>query len=254
MKPSLPLSEHSFLFVGENIRVVLFDNTPVSYYEGAKLIIPPGTHTVIADFYLRDTAKPVAYTANGLGATFEAKSGAAYEVAATMDMGFQFNDNRKVELIVDSVSFTGEDYLQVEEQLAETKASLDGQGDAKEKYQQARNYSEGFGGVPQDKQKAFELYTQAAEQGNINAQFDLAVMYEEGDGIPKDIKKAVYWYTMAAEKGDAIAQLIVGAIYLAGDRVPQDRKKAKYWLEKAAANGDQQTKADAKELLNMLRH
>ena len=45
-----------------------------------------------------------------------------------------------------------------------------------------------------------------AEQGVANAQYNLGVMYDNGDGVPQDSKTAEKWYTLAAEQGDAKSQ------------------------------------------------
>ena len=53
-------------------------------------------------------------------------------------------------------------------------------------------YSNGIGSDI-NKQKAFELYQEASNFGNTFAQYNFALMYENGDGIKKDIDKAIYW-------------------------------------------------------------
>jgi len=55
-----------------------------------------------------------------------------------------------------------------------------------------------------EQQKQRKLLAKA-KQGNADAQFTLAVMYENGDGVPKDEKTAMKWYRLAAEKGHAEA-------------------------------------------------
>jgi len=84
-----------------------------------------------------------------------------------------------------------------------------------------------------------------AEQGNITAQFDLAIAYENGDGVEKDYIKAAYWYTKAAEQGDADAQFNLGSLYYSGNGVEKSYEKAVYWWQKAAEQGN----ADAQEKL-----
>ncbi len=48
---------------------------------------------------------------------------------------------------------------------------------------------------------------QMAQQGNVDAQFNLGQKYESGVDIPKDNKAAVKWYRLAAEQGQAKANL-----------------------------------------------
>ena len=54
--------------------------------------------------------------------------------------------------------------------------------------------------------KAAEWYTKAAEQGNSDAQHNLAVCYENGEGVEMDEEEAVEWYQKAAEQGHSDAQ------------------------------------------------
>ena len=56
-------------------------------------------------------------------------------------------------------------------------------------------------GVQLDHAKAAALYRKAAEQGHADAQYHLAVSYDDGEGVPQDFKQAVYWYTQAANQG-----------------------------------------------------
>ena len=42
-----------------------------------------------------------------------------------------------------------------------------------------------------------------AEQGDVQAQYNLGIMYETGRGGPQDDAEAVRWYRLAAEQGDS---------------------------------------------------
>lgn len=48
-------------------------------------------------------------------------------------------------------------------------------------------------------------YRQAAEQGNVDAQVNLAVLYKKGQGVPQDLTAAARWFRQAAAQGDLIA-------------------------------------------------
>ncbi len=65
-----------------------------------------------------------------------------------------------------------------------------------------------------------------AEQGHVNAQFNLGIMYAYSQGVPQDYAEAVMWYRMAAEQGNANAQNNLGVMYSTGHGVPQDYTKA----------------------------
>ena len=89
-------------------------------------------------------------------------------------------------------------------------------------------------------QTAFKLWLPLAEQGDANVQFNLGVMYAEGQGVKQDDFEAVNWYRKAAEQGDADAQAILGFLYLLGERGVQVNKSlAKEWFGKACDNGNQ---------------
>ena len=55
-------------------------------------------------------------------------------------------------------------------------------------------YSTGEG-VERDEKHAVELYTLAADQGNINAQFNLGNMYLDGRGVDKDDRWHCWWWS-----------------------------------------------------------
>ena len=55
---------------------------------------------------------------------------------------------------------------------------------------------------------------QQANEGNAQAQFDLAMCYAEGEGIQRNIELAFEWNQKAAEQGYAKAQLNLGLYYL----------------------------------------
>ncbi|VVM20369.1 hypothetical protein BSPWISOXPB_9059 [uncultured Gammaproteobacteria bacterium] len=63
--------------------------------------------------------------------------------------------------------------------------------------------------------------------------------------MSKDAKQAVYWYKKAAEQGYAGAQYNLGVMYANGEGALQDLSKAKYWIKKAYEGGN----ARAKEAL-----
>ena len=72
-----------------------------------------------------------------------------------------------------------------------------------------------------------ETLRQKAEQGDINAQCKLGVMYYNGEGVPQDYREATYWYRKAARKGDPGAQYMLG--------ISSTGRQAARWLRRAAA-------------------
>ena len=111
-------------------------------------------------------------------------------------------------------------------------------GDAVAQFNLALMYDNGQG-VRQDYQKALKWYALAAEQGDAEAQFNLGVMYYRGQGVRQDDKTALKWFRLAAEQGHAEAQLVLGAMYYGGYGVSQDYITAPMWANIAAENGSE---------------
>jgi hypothetical protein len=82
-----------------------------------------------------------------------------------------------------------------------------------------------------------------ADQGDADAQWQLGVLYHDGEGVPKDDTQAVQWFQRAAEQGYVRAQSTLGAYYWAGRGVPQDFSKAYFWSQLALAQGDEISKS-----------
>lgn len=85
---------------------------------------------------------------------------------------------------------------------------------------------------------AVKEFRAAAEKGDANCQYNLAMMYEQGIGLGKDEKEAVVWYRKAAEQGNSNAQFNLGVLYENGRGTPVDFAQANQWYRKAAAQGD----------------
>ena len=117
---------------------------------------------------------------------------------------------------------------------AELWRPLANQGNADAQYNLGIMYENG-NGVPQDYAEAVTWFRKAADQGNTKAQYGLGVMYENGNGVPQDYAEAVKWFRKAAEQGDANAQYNLGVVYYNGQGVPQDFVEAHKWYNLAAA-------------------
>lgn len=77
----------------------------------------------------------------------------------------------------------------------------------------------------------------AAQQGNPEAQYRLALALSGGDGIPRDDAKAVRWYRRAARQGHAQAQADLGFMHVFGTGAVQDQAEGVTWLRRAADQG-----------------
>jgi TPR repeat protein len=85
---------------------------------------------------------------------------------------------------------------------------------------------------------ALVQYQKAADQGNANAQYNLGVMYANGQGVAKDDAQAASWYRKAAEQGSALAQNNLGSMYRYGLGVTQNNAEAVKWYRKPADQGN----------------
>lgn len=64
-----------------------------------------------------------------------------------------------------------------------------------------------------DYELALSEFTEAAEAGDINAQYNLGVMYEHGHGVKQSDQKASEWYQMAADSGHPDALIALELLY-----------------------------------------
>jgi len=85
---------------------------------------------------------------------------------------------------------------------------------------------------------AFKEFRAAAEKGEADCQFNLALMYEKGIGVAQDEKEAVVWYRKSAEQGNSNAQYNLGVLYENGRGCAVDFAQANQWYRKASVQGD----------------
>lgn len=83
-----------------------------------------------------------------------------------------------------------------------------------------------------------ELIAQA-NQGDRNAQYQLAIDYQSGQNTPVSQDDAFYWFQQAAESGHPAAMIQLANTYLSGSGTEKDIDKALLWLTKAFATGNQ---------------
>jgi TPR repeat protein len=77
-----------------------------------------------------------------------------------------------------------------------------------------------------------------ANLGDPRAQYDLAVLYDNGLGVPQSDAEALRWYTRAADQGDARAQYNLGLMYMNGQGVEPNLVLAYYWVSLSVAHGN----------------
>lgn len=110
------------------------------------------------------------------------------------------------------------------------------QGDREAQYNLAILYRQGKG-VMQDPAMAATWFQKAADQGLPGAQYYMGHLYSEGEGVEKDLVKAFDWYKKAAEHGNPMAQSNLGVAYANGEGVKQDIVLAYVWFSLATSQG-----------------
>ncbi len=101
----------------------------------------------------------------------------------------------------------------------------------------ARMYFTGTG-VKKSYKTAVRLYEEAANQGDLSAQNQLAVLYTYGlYGVERSQQKSAHWFAEAAKQGDVSAMYTTGVNYYEGRGVEKSLPLAIGWFEQAAAQG-----------------
>jgi TPR repeat protein len=85
-----------------------------------------------------------------------------------------------------------------------------------------------------ERERAFEWYENAANQGLPEAQMRLSRLYVDGLGVERNDEQATAWALKAAEQGLPEAQYDIGNRRLTGTGLDQDFDIAMQFLEKAA--------------------
>jgi ankyrin repeat protein len=107
-----------------------------------------------------------------------------------------------------------------------------------------------------DYRLASELLLGLAEQGNQDAQYQLAIMYKTGRGVEKNILRSSMWLIKGAHQGHVKAQYTLGTFYENGWGIGVSNKDALIWYKKAAQQGhiQAQIKIDKWNLLGSFIH
>ena len=86
-------------------------------------------------------------------------------------------------------------------------------------------------------QEAMKWFHLASLQGDADAQVWLGVMYDQGQGVTQDYQEAIKWYRLASLQGHIDAQFRLGVMYDQGQGVTQDYQEAIKWYRLAAEHG-----------------
>ena len=91
----------------------------------------------------------------------------------------------------------------------------------------ARSYFEGNNNFPQDVYKAYTLWDQASQLGNVEATYSKAVCLREGKGVQRNTQEGFHLLKELAEKKNyMLAHYAVGVMYSAGEGTLVNDEKA----------------------------
>ncbi len=122
------------------------------------------------------------------------------------------------------------------------------QGQPAAQYRLAKLYEAGIG-VKVNHKTAKSLLEKSAKAGNRIAMHDLGHYYYTGaDGSSPDLVKAVGWFTQAAERGVLDSQYNLGMLYHGGSGVERSLEEAYFWYSVAGMQGDKEAAMNAKNL------
>lgn len=105
----------------------------------------------------------------------------------------------------------------------------------------ASMYQEGQG-TDVNEEEALKWYRKAGLRGHMRAQFECGLIYELGKGTERDEQEALRWFLRAAKRGHVDSQYLCGLLYMDEEFPESDPEKGRYWLELAAEQGSENAK------------
>lgn len=89
-------------------------------------------------------------------------------------------------------------------------------------------------------ESAIQACQQAADAGDVAAEYELGELYYQGKRIRQDYGQALHWFERASLKGNAQAQYQLGRMFFQGEGVQANPLQAYIVLKMAAVNGAEQ--------------
>ena len=81
-----------------------------------------------------------------------------------------------------------------------------------------------------------ESFKGAVKHQNAQAQYNLGMIYYNGEIVLRDYDQGIYWIFMAAKQNHADAQFTVSRMFEKGQGTRVDHNQADFWLGKAVDN------------------
>lgn len=91
--------------------------------------------------------------------------------------------------------------------------------------------------VPQNQQKAFDLFKEAADENDPIAQYNMGRYHLNGIVVKEDTIKGLMFLEKSAMQGFPIAQYQLAFLYYGGNTIKKDVSKSIEWLTLAADQG-----------------
>lgn len=113
------------------------------------------------------------------------------------------------------------------------------QGDVDAKFKLAQLFENGSAEVRVDIPEAANWYSGAAAAGHTESQRRLALMHLSGFGVPQSFDEAQKWFFQAAQKNDEESQFQLGRLLLNGSAGEMSVETAIQWFERSAEAGHQ---------------
>ena len=107
-------------------------------------------------------------------------------------------------------------------------------------------------GVERDPERALYFFERAGRAGLVSAQVNAAFMHLNGEGTAQDYKTASFWFHAAAIAGVPTARYNLGVLYERGLGVERDPARALAWYALAAQSGHDQALKRLTELVPSL--
>ncbi|AGF79670.1 Sel1 repeat protein [Desulfocapsa sulfexigens DSM 10523] len=125
-------------------------------------------------------------------------------------------------------------------------------GDSQAQYALALLYEYGTDTIERDPEQSVIWLEKAAKAGVAGACLYLGLKYEYGNRVKKDIHKAACWYACAAHKDWPAAQFFLATLYEKGKGVPQSLLKALAWFSLAAEYDYPEAENESSRLRSLL--
>ena len=100
-------------------------------------------------------------------------------------------------------------------------------------------------GVEENEQTAFNWRLKAANQGHADAEYEIGMAYNLGKVVQKDSAASIAWYERSAKGGSSKGQLAYGEALQQGKGTAKNYAAAVRWLEKAAETGNKSQRFSA---------